>query len=479
MASKDTLPKGFAWGYATGECIIEGGTSADGRGPSIWDEFSRTPGKTKDGRDGDVACDSFHFWREDVALLKEYGVNAYRFSISWSRLIPNGGRNDALNEKGVEYYSNLIDALLEAGIEPYVTLYHWDLPQTLHDRYAGWLNKEEIVMDFTNYAKLCFERFGDRVKNWITFNEPWCISVLGYGNGIFAPGRSSNRARSSEGDSSTEPWIVGHNVLLAHSSAVALYRSTYKATQGGQIGITLDSAAYIPYDESEANLHATERARALKPGWFAGPVYHGDYPELLKEMLGARLPTFTLEEAALLKGSSDFYGLNTYTTNLVQDGGDDEYHGKITATFTRADGSQLGTKSHLSWLRTYPPGFRAMLKYIWETYKTPIYVTENGFCVTNEHEKPLEEALQDDDRVAYFEGAAENLLKAVKEDGVDVRGYFGWSLLDNFEWAEGYVPRFGVTYVDYNTLKRYPKASGRFLSKASLLFLRASFRVCS
>ncbi|KAI5118432.1 hypothetical protein M0805_009710 [Coniferiporia weirii] len=464
-ATSESLPKDFVWGYATASFQIEGGTTADGRGPSIWDTFTNIPGKIADGRNGDVACDSYHRWEEDVALLKEYGARAYRFSISWSRVIPDGGRDDSVNEKGIEYYSNLIDALIAAGIKPFITLYHWDLPQTLHDRYGGWLKKDEITKDFTNYAKLCFERFGDRVKDWITFNEPFIVAVLGYGYGNFAPGRSSNRNKSKEGDSSTEPWIVAHNLILSHASAVALYRSSYQSSQNGQIGITLNSTSFLPYDESEANVKATERARAFSPGWFAGPIFLGDYPQALKEMIGSRLPVFTPDELKLVKGSSDFYGLNVYATNLVLEGGDDEFHGKVKTTFTRPDGTQLGTQGHLSWLQTYPPGFRAKLNFIWDTYKSPIYVTENGFCVANESDKPLEEALQDTDRIEYFAGAAENLLKAVREDGVEVKGYFGWSLLDNFEWAEGYVPRFGVTYVDYDTQKRYPKASAYFLSK--------------
>ncbi|KAL5513834.1 BGL1B_2 [Sanghuangporus vaninii] len=459
------LANDFTWGFATASFQIEGATNEDGRGSSIWDEFSKIPGKIADGRNGDIACNSYHLWKDDVALLKQYGAKAYRFSISWSRVIPDGGRKDPVNAKGIAYYSNLIDALLDAGVEPYITLYHWDLPQTLHERYGGWLNKEEVVKDFTNYADLCFSRFGDRVKHWITFNEPWVISALGYAYGTHAPGRSSNREKSSEGDSRTEPWSAGHNLILSHASAVSLYRSKYKPVQGGEIGITLNSTSLIPYDDSEINIKATERARAVTPGWFAGPIYHGDYPQLLKEMVGDRLPIFTEEEKELVRNSSEFYGLNMYTTNLVQEGGTDEFNGNVKRTFTKPDGTQLGTQSELLWLQTYGPGLRAHLSYLWEIYKKPIYVTENGFCVAGESNKPLEEALHDTDRVEYFQTMCENLEKAVTEDGVDIRGYFAWSLLDNFEWAEGYGPRFGVTYVDYETLKRYPKDSAHFLSK--------------
>jgi beta-glucosidase len=263
---------------------IEGSVNEGGRGPSIWDGFSRIPGKTLDGRNGDVATDSYRLWKEDVALLKKYGIKAYRFSLSWSRIIPLGGRNDPVNPTGIKFYSDFIDALLEAGITPFVvcsrsngshfgvlnnafsyqTLYHWDLPQGLHDRYGGWLNKEEIVKDYANYARVCFQHFGDRVKNWLTHNEPWCVAILGYGRGVFAPGRSSDRVRSPDpvdpsavhpllrhgGDSSTEPWIVGHNLILAHAHAVKVYREEFKPHQKGEIGITLNGDMAIPWDDS-------------------------------------------------------------------------------------------------------------------------------------------------------------------------------------------------------------------------------------
>ncbi|TFK52902.1 beta-glucosidase [Heliocybe sulcata] len=461
MAQK--LPSDFLWGMATASYQIEGSPDADGRGPSIWDTFSHLPGKTLDGLTGDIATDSYRLRDQDIALLKQYGVKSYRFSISWSRVIPLGGRNDPINEKGIKWYSDLIDELLEAGIVPFVTLYHWDLPQALHDRYGGWLNKDEIVADFVNYARLCFERFGDRVKYWLTFNEPWCISILGYGRGVFAPGRSSDRTRSPEGDSRTEPWIVGHSVIVAHASAVKLYRDEFKSRQHGVIGITLNGDMALPWDDSEECRQAAQHALDVAIGWFADPVYLGHYPPFMRQFLGDRLPTFTPEEEKLVKGSSDFYGMNTYTTNLIRPGGDDEFQGNVQYTFTRPDGSQLGTQAHCAWLQTYPEGFRALLNYLWNRYHMPIYVTENGFAVKNENNMPLEQALKDTDRIEYFKGNCEALVKAVHEDGVDLRGYFPWSFLDNFEWADGYQTRFGVTYVDYATQKRYPKESAWFL----------------
>ncbi|KIK34238.1 glycoside hydrolase family 1 protein [Suillus luteus UH-Slu-Lm8-n1] len=459
------LPKDFIWGFATASFQIEGSANVDGRGKSIWDDFSKQPGKTMDGRDGDVATDSYRLWKEDIALLAQYGVKSYRFSLSWSRIIPLGGRNDPVNPRGIAFYSNFINALLEHGIIPFVTLYHWDLPQALHDKYGGWLNKDEIVQDYIRYAKVCFQAFGDRVKHWLTMNEPWCISILGYGRGVFAPGRSSDRGRSPEGNSSTEPWIVGHSVILSHAYAVKLYREEFKAAQGGQVGITLNGDWAMPYNDSPQNVEAAQHALDVAIGWFADPIYLGHYPGYMKQMLRERLPEFTPEELKVVKGSSDFYGMNTYTTNLCRDGGDDEFQGLVEYTFIRPDGTQLGTQAHCAWLQDYPQGFRHLLNYIWKRYKLPIYVTENGFAVKDEHSKPIEEALQDDDRVNYFKGITASLKAAVLEDGVDVRAYFPWSFLDNFEWADGYVTRFGVTYVDYETQQRYPKESAKFLVK--------------
>ncbi|KAG7091632.1 Beta-glucosidase 1B [Marasmius oreades] len=457
------LPEGFIWGFATAAFQIEGSTSKDGRGPSIWDEFSRTPGKIMDGKSGDVATDSYARWNEDLDLLKSYGVKSYRFSISWSRVIPLGGRNDPVNPKGVEFYSKLVDGLLERGIMPFATLYHWDLPQALHDRYGGWLNKDEVVKDYNRYARVCFEAFGDRVKHWLTMNEPWCVSILGYGRGVFAPGRSSDRERSPEGDSATEPWIVAHSVILSHAHAVKLYREEFKPTQGGQIGITLNGDWQMPWDDSPENIAAAQHALDFAIGWFADPIYLGYYPPYMREVLGDRMPDFTAEEWQVVKGSSDFYGMNTYTTNLARAGGDDEFQGNVDYTFTRPDGTQLGTQAHCAWLQDYPEGFRSLLNYLWKRYKLPIFVTENGFAVKDEDTLPLDAALKDTDRVNYFRGQTESLMKAITEDGVDVRAYFPWSLLDNFEWADGYVTRFGLTYVDYNTQKRYPKDSAKWL----------------
>lgn len=439
--------------------------NVDGRGKSIWDDFARMPGKIADGRNGDVAADSYRLWKQDIALLSEYGAKYYRFSISWSRIIPLGGRNDPVNPKGIEFYSNLIDELLCHRIMPFVTLYHWDLPQALHDRYGGWLNKDEIVKDYVNYARICFEAFGDRVQLWSSINEPWCVAVLGYGRGVFAPGRSSDRERSAEGDSATEPWIVGHSIILAHAQAVKLYRERFKPAQKGLIGISLNGDYAIPYDDHPENIEAAQHALDFAFGWWADSVHLGYYPPYMRQVLGDRLPDFTPDEWAIVKGSSDFYGMNTYTTNLCRAAGDDEFQGYVDYTFTRPDGTQLGNQAQCAWLQDYPTGFRQVLNYLWNRYKLPIFITENGFSVKGEDNMPIQQALKDDERIDYFKGATDTLIKAIHDDGVDIRCYFSWSLLDNFEWVEGYATRFGVTYVDYKTQKRYPKDSAKFLVK--------------
>ncbi|KAJ3561199.1 hypothetical protein NP233_g10336 [Leucocoprinus birnbaumii] len=328
MADSDLrLPQGFLFGFATAAYQIEGSPEAVGRTPSIWDTFTH-PGPNRkhpiaDGSSGDVATDSFNRWKEDLELLKSYGAKAYRLSISWSRVIDfSGAKNkkkgdrDPINTEGIKFYRTVIEELARNGITPCVTLYHWDLPQALHDRYEGWLDRE-IVNDFMHYAKVVFNAYGDIVKNWITINEPWIISNLGYNFGNFAPGRTSNRERSAVGDSSTEPWIVGHHLILAHSYAVKAYREEF-GIQGGQIGITLDCPWYMPFDDKPENVAAAQRALDTRAGWFADPIYKGYYPASLEKMLGDRLPKFTAEEISVVKGSSDFFGLNTYTTNLVR-----------------------------------------------------------------------------------------------------------------------------------------------------------------
>ncbi|KAL1624077.1 hypothetical protein SLS54_004006 [Diplodia seriata] len=466
------LPKDFLWGFATASYQIEGAPEEDGRGPSIWDTFCRKPGKIADGSSGDVACDSYHRTAEDIALLKQCRTKSYRFSLSWSRVIPLGGRNDPINEKGLQFYVKLADDLIAAGIEPLVTLYHWDLPDELDKRYGGLLNKEEFVADYTNYARVVFKAFGSRVKYWITFNEPWCSSILGYSTGLFAPGRTSDRSKNPVGDSSREPWTVGHNLLIAHASAVKVYREEFKAKDGGQIGITLNGDYMYPWDpEDPRDVEAANRKHEFSISWFADPVYFGKYPDSMRKQLGERLPEFTSEEVALVKGSNDFYGMNHYCANYVKhvdtEPQPNDFLGNLECLFYNKEGECIGPETQSPWLRPNALGFRKLLKWISDRYGRPaIYVTENGTSLKGESELPLEKLLEDDFRVQYFDDYIHALTDAYSKDNVDVRGYMAWSLMDNFEWAEGYETRFGVCYVDYaGGQKRYPKKSARAIGE--------------
>ena len=305
----------FLWGAATAAYQIEGASELDGRGPCIWDTFAAIPGKVANGDTGKIAADSYHKYKEDVKLLRDMGLNSYRFSISWSRILPDGTIAH-VNQKGIEYYNNLINELIMYNIEPLVTLYHWDLPQALEDKYEGWLSSK-IVDDFQAYSDICFTTFGDRVKKWITLNEPWSFTYMGYVTGSFAPGRCSDRNKCPRGDSGTEGYIAAHNALNAHAAVVDLYRRKYQQQQGGKIGIVINHDFGWPSSFSSAeDNEAAERHNVFQSAWFGDPITFGDYPQLMRRLVGDRLPEFTAEQSRLLKESYDFLGLNHYTTRF-------------------------------------------------------------------------------------------------------------------------------------------------------------------
>ncbi len=449
---RKSFPSGFVWGSATSAYQVEGGWNADGKGPSIWDVFCMIPGKVWNHDNGNIACDHYHRLEEDVALMQSMGIKAYRFSISWPRILPAG--RGALNQAGIDFYNRLIDALLAAGIEPWVTLYHWDLPAALEFEIDGWLG-EEIPEVFAEYAELCFQHFGDRVKNWITINEAWVVAILGYGHGVFAPGKVSKDM----------PYRAGHQLLKAHARAVEVYRTRYQASQNGKIGITNNCDWREPLTNSPADRAAAQRALEFFLGWFADPVYKGDYPDCMKERLGERLPSFTPEEKALLKGSSDFFGLNHYTTMYASEAKPDAGSGSVYGNGGLSEDQDVDLSVSADWEMTdmqwaiVPWGCRKLLEWIAARYDNPpVFITENG-CAFDQ--TPVNGQVQDDARIRFFQGYLTAVHEAI-EKGVDVQGYFIWSLLDNFEWASGYSKKFGITYIEEGTLNRIPKASAQW-----------------
>ncbi|XP_024540820.1 beta-glucosidase 4 isoform X1 [Selaginella moellendorffii] len=462
------FPHRFVFGTATASYQVEGAFDEGGRGLSIWDTFCKTPGRILDASNGDLAVDQYHRYKEDVDNMAEMGVDAYRFSVAWARIYPDG-LEKGVNKEGVTYYNKLIDYLLEKGIKPYVTLYHWDLPQKLHDSFGGWTS-QEIVKHFAAYAETCFAAFGDRVKHWITFNEPLQFSVLGYGLGIHAPGRCSDRRYCKAGDSATEPYLAGHNVILSHAAAVKIYREKFKALQGGVVGITVDAEWAEPMTDSVDDKVASQRRLEFQLGWFLDPFFFGDYPATMREYVGDRLPKFTPEEQKSVRGSVEFVGINHYSSRFVTPAlyakPSDNYHQdqRILTSAVR-NGAVIGDKAASPWLYIVPWGLHRVLKWVSERYnRPPIYVTENGMDEENNSTLTLDEQLDDLKRIHFYQDYLTAVLQATRE-GMDIRGYFAWSLVDNFEWAMGYTKRFGLYYVDYETLKRYPKRSARWFKR--------------
>jgi len=444
------FPSDFVWGCATASYQIEGGWQEGGKGLSIWDTFAHTPGKIVDGRNADVTCDHFHRYKEDVALMADLGLKAYRFSISWPRIQPTGV--GPVNPQGIRFYSDLIDELLLHDIEPWVTMYHWDLPVSLQLEHDGWLNPR-IADYFAGYADILFDHLGDRVRHWITLNEPWVTAVLGHGQGVFAPGRVSN----------AEPYLAAHNLIRAHAKAVDIYRERYQGLQKGLIGMSNNCDWREPLTDTLEDRAAATTALEFFLGWFADPVYHGDYPEVMRQNLRERLPEFTPAERYIVQGSCDFFGLNHYSTLYAsRPGAEEDATVDVYGNGGIIEDQNVNLTADPKWERTemgwnvVPWGCRNLLKWIDDRYdRPPIYITENGAA----YDDPVVNGQVDDQNRIDF---IRQYLAACREamaSGVDLRGYFVWSFMDNFEWALGYTRRFGLYHVDFDTLERTPKAS--------------------
>lgn len=442
MSDSYKFPADFVWGTSTSAYQIEGSPTADGAGPSIWHRFSHTPGNTYMDQTGDIACDHYRRYKEDVALMSELGTNAYRFSIAWGRIFPNG--TGAVNQRGIDFYSRLVDELLKRGIKPNVTLYHWDLPEALDNR-GGWLNRD-IADWFCDYAVTMWDALGDRVEMWSTLNEPWVVTDGGYLSGLLAPGHSNL----------FEAPLVTHNLLRAHGMAVQRFRST-RAAQNGKIGIVVNLEPKYPASRSSADLAATKRADAYMNRQFLDPVFLGRYPEEMTEIFGEAWPEWSDEDMQLIAEPIDFLGINYYTRKV------ERFHPDVLPLKTKhvPQLNHIYTETH--W-EVFPQALTEVLLWVNERYgKLPIYITENG-AAFYDPPSPINGRIEDPLRIEYYRQHLRAAHDAMKQ-GVDLRGYYAWSLLDNYEWSLGFSKRFGLIHVDYETQRRTIKASGRYYSE--------------
>ncbi|CDP15637.1 unnamed protein product [Coffea canephora] len=497
----------FIFGSASSAYQYVCAAEEDGLDPSIWDKFTeQRPDKVVDGSNGNVAIDQYHRYKEDVQMMKKIGLDAYRFSISWPRVLPGGRLSAGVNKEGIQYYNNLIDELLANGIKSFVTLFYWDVPQTLEDEYGCFLCRR-IVDDFREFVELCFWEFSDRVKHWITVNEPWTFAYNGYTTG----GHALSRGIPLDGNPGTEPYLVAHHSLLAHAKAVKVYREYFKknsismfscnifAGSRRKIGITLVSQWWEPLNDTPPDKEAVERAADFMFGWFMSPITYGDYPKRMRDIVKSRLPKFSKEESQNLKGSFDFLGLNYYTSIYASDASGTKSEllsyvndQQVKTQTVGLDGkTDIGPRAGSTWLYIYPLGIYKLLQYVKTHYNSPlIYITANGVDEVNDPGIGLISFSQDSylvwevtnfligftridkTKIKYYQGHLACVKQAMDVDKVDVKGYLIWSLLDNFEWSEGSTARFGIIHVNFKDRNaRYPKESGlwfmNFLAKSN------------
>ncbi|MFM7542943.1 MAG: GH1 family beta-glucosidase [Actinomycetales bacterium] len=426
--------KDFVYGVATSSYQIEGAAFEDGRGLSIWDTFSRTPGKVANGDTGDVACDHYHRYKEDLDLMKWLGVSAYRFSVAWPRVIPNGVGK--VNQLGIDFYDRLIDGALERGIEPWLTIYHWDLPQALQDR-GGWANRE-ITEWFSEYTGLLADRFGDRVKRWMTLNEPLCSAWIGHLYGEMAPGIRNLKTALD----------ASHHLLLSHGRAVDVIRSSVR---DAKVGIVINVTPAVPATESDEDKRAADLADGFDNRWFLNPVFGKSYPEDVLQALGDS-PAIEAGDMKEIAKDLDFLGVNFYFRQTVKH---DPTGKPLPIKNVRRENVK---RTFMDW-EVHAPALAEYLIRIHRLYAPKeMYVTENGSAWDD---RLVNGKIEDDERISYFK---EHLaaIESAREAGAPIHGYFAWSLLDNFEWAYGYEKRFGLIYVDYKTQERIPKKSAHY-----------------
>jgi beta-glucosidase len=428
------FPKGFTFGCATAAYQIEGAVAEDGRTESIWDRFCHTPGHILGGETGDKACDHYHRYAEDVDLMANIGLNSYRFSISWPRVIPHG--RGPINPKGMDYYSRLVDRLLENGIDPYVTLFHWDLPQDLQDK-GGWANRD-MVYYFRDYAGEMGNRLGDRVKYWMTHNEPAVFTACGHLEGVHAPGIKDLRTALQ----------VAHHLLLSHGYAVYALRSN--RTPSTQVGIALSMSPVSPASDRMEDIEAAKRMEGFNLRWFCDPLFLGEYPREMVQGYGFNSPLIEEDDLKVINAPVDFVGINYYFRNIIQ------FDSTVPIWQAKNVVPQEAEFTDMGW-EIYPQGLYGLLNRVQELYHLKsIYITENGAAFPDKLEK--DGSVHDKDRIKYLESHFEAVNQAIK-NGIPLKGYFIWSLMDNFEWAFGTSKRFGIIYTDYPTQKRYLKDS--------------------
>lgn len=431
------FPKNFTWGTATSSYQIEGAAEADGRGISIWDTFSKTKGKVLNADTGSVACDHYNRYKEDCAILKSIGIQSYRFSIAWPRIFPSGRGN--VNENGLDFYDRLVDELLRHKIEPTATLYHWDLPQTLEDE-GGWRNRSTVAA-FEEYSRAIVQKLGDRVKRWFTINEPWCAWWLGHKTGIHAPGAQEDEKTLRN---------VSHHLLLAHGVAVRAIRE--EAPADAKVGIVHNAAVVVPFTEKQEDVDLSKEHFKKENSWLIQPVMEGSYPADQWEELGNDVPDVKDGDLELISAKTDFFGINIYNAIGVAVAG--KGIKGYEAWHPRTDFDWPVTPECLYWA----------VRHTHDLWDVPeILVTENG-CAYPDEIREGEEDVEDFARLQYLRDHLKALHRAVSE-GLPVTGYYLWSFLDNFEWAEGYSKRFGMVHVDFETQKRTPKMSSKWYSQ--------------